>query len=73
MHISLCTLEKEIKKKMLEVVAVDKTRKQLLKSRTRKQTVEVKNKFFESVVTRIGTITSAEENTFIEKNRKTLD
>ena len=64
LHISLCTLEKEIKKKKLEVVAVDRTRKQLLKSRTRKHTVEVKNKFDDAGVEEFVTIASKEEDKF---------
>ena len=65
LHISLCTLEEEIKKKKLEVVAVDKTRKQLLKSRTRKHTVEVKNKFDDAGVEEFVTIASKEEDKFV--------
>ena len=53
MHISLCTLKKEIKKKKLEIVPVfneeDKTR----------------NKSDETVVKRLVTITSSEEDEFV--------
>ena len=45
-------------------MTVDKTRKQLLKSRTRKHTVEVKNKFDDAGVEEIVTIASKEEDKF---------
>ena len=49
----------------LEIVTIDKTRKQLLKSRTRKQTVEVKNKFDDAGVEEFVTIASTEEDKFV--------
>ena len=45
-------------------MTVDKTRKQLLKSRTRKHTVEVKNKFDDAGVEEFVTIASKEEDKF---------
>ena len=46
-------------------MTVDKTRKQLLKSRTRKHTVEVKNKFDDAGVEEFVTIASKEEDKFV--------
>ena len=46
-------------------MAIDETRKQLLKSRARKQIVEVKNKFDDAGVEEFVTIASKEEDKFV--------